>query len=50
MEVRFRTKRLQRCYESQKAAQRQWGTKIARKYVERVNILIASRSTADLAP
>jgi proteic killer suppression protein len=39
---------LTECYTNSKTAQREWGDKVARRYVERVNILKASRSTADL--
>ncbi len=49
MLVTFRTARLERCYTSSKVGQREWGDKVARRYIERVNILKASRSAAELS-
>ena len=49
MGVTFRTARLQRCYEGQAAAQRAWGAAVARKYVERINLLHACQTLQDLA-
>ena len=48
MQVTFKTKRLQECYESVKKAQRGWDEKVARRYIDRVNILKAAKSADDL--
>ena len=48
MQVHFRTKRLQECYEKSSKAQREWDEKVARRYIERVNILKSAKSAADL--
>lgn len=47
MQVQFRTKKLRECYEESKRAVQEWGDKVARRYVERVNILKAARSKDD---
>ncbi len=39
---------LQRCYENSAVATRRWGAAVARRYVERVNILNACESVDDL--
>jgi len=44
VQVGFRTSRLRECYESIKKAQRQWDEKVARRYIERVNVLMAAKS------
>ena len=48
MQVRFRTKQLQRCYESLTEATREWGADVARRYVQRVDILYATETIEDL--
>ena len=48
MVVRFRTSDLQRCYEKQKEATKKWNSKMARHYVQRINILAACTSVKDL--
>ncbi len=48
MHVTFRTVRLQRCYEKFAEATRQWGAAVARRYVERIDILYACQSIDDL--
>lgn len=48
MRVTFRTVQLQRFYEKFAEATRQWGTAVARRYVERINILHECESIADL--
>ena len=48
MRVRFRTQVLRRCYVNIQEANRNWGKKIARKYIERVNILYGAESGAVL--
>ncbi|MGH7535820.1 MAG: type II toxin-antitoxin system RelE/ParE family toxin [Gemmatimonadales bacterium] len=48
VQVRFRTRQLQRCYESIADATREWGAEVARRYVERVSILHTVDSIEDL--
>ncbi len=48
MDVQFRTKRLLNRYEKSKEGQRQWDEKVARRYIERVNILKRAKSAGDL--
>lgn len=39
---------MRECYEESKRAVQEWGNKIARRYVERINILKAAKSGDDL--
>jgi proteic killer suppression protein len=39
---------LQRCYEKQRVAVGEWGKEVARKYVQRIDILRQCRSIEDL--
>lgn len=39
---------MQECYQKSSRAQREWGEKVARRYIERVNILKSAKSAADL--
>jgi len=48
MEVEFATPALRNCYEKQTAAAKTWGPTIGRKYVQRVNLLLAARQLGDL--
>ncbi len=48
MEVRFRSKQLQAAYTNQKEQVRLWGDQVARKYVQRVDVLHAANSADDL--
>lgn len=48
MEVEFKTRKLRRCYEDFKEAQRKWGDVVARRYIERVSILYQAKSIDDL--
>ena len=48
MEVRFRHRKLQRCYERDIDAFRTWGPDVGRRYVARVTGLIATERVADL--
>ena len=41
MEVHFTTNRLKRCYEESKRATQEWGPEVARRYIQRVEILYA---------
>jgi len=48
LEVQFRNKKLRRCFEKHKEAARKWGSEVARKYVQRVQVLQNMRSPDDL--
>lgn len=48
LEVKFRTKRLEECYQHQRVAVREFGDEIARRYVQRINIIKATRSIDEL--
>ena len=48
MQVKFRTRQLQRCYESHAEATRRWGATLARRYVQRINALYAAETVEDL--
>lgn len=41
MDVSFRTARLRKCYEEAGARTKEWGAKIARLYVQRIDLLYA---------
>ncbi len=42
MLIKFKTKKLKKCYEEQKSAVKEYGTDIARKYIQRINLIKAS--------
>jgi plasmid maintenance system killer protein len=48
LDVRFGTVELETCYRDAKVAQRAWGQKIARRYVQRVDTLHAAKAAKDL--
>lgn len=48
MEVRFRTKKLQRQYEQANEAKRAFGATVARKYIQRVNIIKSAENLDEL--
>ena len=48
MEVEFANRRLQQCYETFARASRDWGDAIARKYIQRVNIIQSVEQFDDL--
>lgn len=48
MEVDFATNRLRRCYESSSLGERAWGKDVARKYIQRIDIIYAADSFPDL--
>ena len=48
MEVHFRTRRLQRCFEQTNEAVRTWGPEIGRRYVTRVDALRKAERVAGL--
>jgi proteic killer suppression protein len=47
--VTFRTKRLERCYVEHKKAVREFGRDVARRYIERINIIKHTASLEELA-
>jgi toxin HigB-1 len=47
--VTFRTKQLERCYVEHKAAVREFGKDVARRYIERINIIKQTASLEELA-
>ena len=48
MELTVRTNRLHRCYADSAVASKEWGVEVARKYINRIDILYAVASSADL--
>lgn len=49
MQVTFATTSLRKCFESSDAGVKQWGAEIARKYIQRVNLIVAAKGLTDLA-
>ncbi|HIJ73361.1 MAG TPA: plasmid maintenance system killer [Candidatus Hydrogenedentes bacterium] len=48
MQLEFRTAALRRQYEESAAAARAYGAQVARKYIQRINILKAARNKGDI--
>ena len=48
MKIAFATNQLRRRYESFDAASRAWGDAVARKYIQRVNYILAADDFSDL--
>jgi len=48
MEVRFRRRRLARCFEQSAEAVRVWGPEVGRRYVMRVTALVEAEQVSDL--
>lgn len=48
LEVRFKTKKLQKQYENSSNAIKTYGMDVAKKYIQRVNILKSAKSFDDL--
>ena len=48
MDLIFRTRRLQRCFQEEKEAIRSWGPDVGRRYFERVNFILAADHWDDL--
>lgn len=48
MEIKFKTRILEKCYTGHKEAVKQFGEQVARKYVQRINIIKTSNSLDDL--
>lgn len=48
MDVRFRTRKLERCFREHREAERKWGTVCGRLFVRRINEIQAASTMADL--
>lgn len=48
MEIRFKTKKLQKCYEQHNLAVQAFGLQVAKRYIGRINILKSAKSFEDL--
>ena len=48
MDVRFRNRQLQRCFEREDQAIRRWGPDVGPRYVERVNFILGLETWDDL--
>lgn len=48
MVVAFRTNKLERCYRQSKKAVREFGPDIARRYIQRIDIIKSTRSIEEL--
>lgn len=48
MEIKFKTNKLQKQYENSKEAIKSYGMDVAKKYIQRVNILKSAQSFDDL--
>lgn len=48
MEIKFKTKKLQKQYENHKEASKAYGDKVAKKYIQRITILKSAKSFDDL--
>lgn len=48
MKVKFRTRKLERCYQESSRAIREFGPQEARRYIERINIIKQARNLEEL--
>jgi plasmid maintenance system killer protein len=48
MQVRFAARKLERCYRELAVGRREWGERVARLYIRRVETLYAARDARDL--
>jgi proteic killer suppression protein len=48
MELQFRTRRLQKQYENAREARKAYGEEVARRYIERINIIKATHDIEEL--
>jgi proteic killer suppression protein len=48
LRVEFRSKKLEKCFLDSSKAVREWGETIARRYIQRINILQAAKTLYDL--
>ena len=44
MIVNFKTKKLEKCYREVKQANKEFGAQVARKYIQRINLIKASKN------
>ncbi len=48
MQVQFATRKLERCFRESELGLREWGERVARAYVQRINTLYAAKDMRDL--
>jgi proteic killer suppression protein len=48
VEVRFRTKKLAKCYENYQSGCREWGSEVAKKYIQRIDLLQEASSIDEI--
>jgi len=48
VQVTFRNKKLEKCYGGYKSACREWGNDVARKYIQRIDIIQETANMKDL--
>ena len=48
LDVKFRTKRLEECYRRHKVAVREFGDEVARRYIQRINVIQNAGSIDEL--
>jgi len=48
MRVTFRTTKLEKCYRKLANGEREWNPQVARRYIERINLLKATAKLGDL--
>lgn len=48
MEIAFKTRKLEKCFLSHKEAERSFGAQVARKFIQRVNIIQAAATVDEL--
>jgi len=48
VQIRFRTKKLEKCYTESKQAVKAFGAEVARKYIQRVNLIKAANCLEDI--
>jgi proteic killer suppression protein len=49
VQVTFRTKKLDKCYRDFQGASREWGNDVARKYIQRIDIIQETANMRDLS-
>lgn len=48
VEIKFRTKKLEKCYTESKQAVKAFGSEVARKYIQRINLIKAAKRLEDV--
>ncbi len=48
MIIKFRTKKLEKCFLESKQATKEFGLPVARKYIQRINLIKASKALHDI--